>query len=265
MKYLKSILVHIAIITSMCSVYAQDMDEENLSLTSSNNIGGSIQLKTMHLWRGIEVSDEVSVTSDIYLKTKNDAFRFGIWNGMGINGNFKEFNYYGSFKQSGFEVSLWDIYNFSPGATYNNEEAFNYKARETGHFFDLRLSYHFQKNFPLRLFWATILYGRDRDILNERNRYSSYFEIEYPVYFHDGYTLDAGIGGAFALVKGNDINGEKTKAHFYGEKPNVVNIHLRLSKIFKLGNYSLPVILMPMWNPEKNYMNMEVSLQLLSF
>ncbi|MBK5721905.1 hypothetical protein JGH11_13580 [Dysgonomonas sp. Marseille-P4677] len=264
MKHLKSIsLLIVAFIIATFSADSQNEDDEKI--TFQNYIGGSIQLKNMHLWRGIEVSDEVSAITDIHFKTKNDAFRAGLWGGVGVNGKFKEFDYYASFKHSGFEISLWDIYNFSTGATYNNKEAFNYKARETGHFIDLRLSHRLQGSFPLKIFWATLLYGRDRDALNKKNRYSSYIELEYPIISHEGYTLDAGIGGAFALVKGRDLNGVKTKAHFYGDEPNIVDIHLRFSKTFKLGDYKLPVVIMPMWNPEKDYMNMEISLELLSF
>ncbi len=261
MKYLKLISFCIAALIVSISTHAQD--EKEISFT--DYIGGEIQLKTMHLWRGIEVSKEISAITDIYFKTKNDKFRAGLWGGMGVNGDFKEFDYYLSFKHKGFEVSLWDIYNFSPGADYNNKEAFNYKARETGHFLDLRLSYQFQKSFPLKIFWATLVYGRDRDALNEKNRYSSYVELEYPIFTQGGYTLEAGVGGAFALVKGKNKDGEKTNAHFFGDDPNVVDIHLRLSKTFKIGNYKLPVSVMPMWNPEKDYMNMEVALKLLSF
>lgn len=261
MKHLRLILSLTLIVIITTSVYAQE--EKDFSI--QNYVAGNVHLKNMHLWRGIEVSDEVTATTDIYFKTKNDLFRAGIWNGMALNGNFKELDYYAMFRHSGFEASLWDIYNFSPEATYNNSEAFNYKARDTGHFFDLRLSYRCQGKIPLKIFWSTLLYGRDRDTLNERNRYSSYLELEYPVFYQNGFSLDVGVGGAFAIIRGKDIHGKKTNAHFYGEEPNIVDIHLRLSKTFKLGSYSLPVEIMPMWNPEKDYMNMEVSLQLLSF
>lgn len=261
MKCLKRLLLLIILTTVTHSVCAQTKKRSSVS----DYFGADICLKTMHLWRGIEVSDEISTLADIYFKTKNEVFKAGIWSGVGVNGGFKEFDYYVAFKHSGFEASLWDIYNFSPGASYNNKEAFNYKAKETGRFLDLRLSYRFQESFPLKIFWATLLYGRDRDALNEKNRYSSYLELEYPICSKNGFKLEAGIGGAMPLVKGKDLNGEKTNAHFYGEDPNIVDIHLRLSKTFKFGSYSLPVSLMPMWNPEKEYVNMEVSLQLLSF
>lgn len=263
MKCIKSILSLILIVvTANSQIYAQN-DEERLPI--EDYIGGSIHLKNMHLWRGYQVSSEVTSTAEIYFKTKNDILRVGLWNGMGVNGGFKELDYYVHFKKSGFEVVFWDVYNFSPEATYNNKQAFNYIAKETGHYFDLRLSYRLQKKIPLKIFWSTIFFGRDRDGLNEKNRYSSYLELEYPVFSRYGYSLDVGVGGAFALVNGRNKEGKKTDANFYTDHTNVVDIHLRLSKTFKIGNYNLPVAFMPMWNPPNDNMNMEVSLELLSF
>lgn len=53
---------------------------------------------------------------------------------MGGNGNFKGLDHYVQFKKSGFEAVFWDVYNFSQKTTYNNTKAFNYIAKETGHF-----------------------------------------------------------------------------------------------------------------------------------
>jgi hypothetical protein len=226
-------------------------------------IGGSLQLKNMHLWRGQEVSDEVTLTTDINIQDRSNIFKFGIWGGMGVNGNFKEIDYYASFSQSGFTLAAWDIYNFSSGVDYNNRQAFNYSARETGHFADVSLAYQFQKNFPLKLYWATVVFGRDRGVLNEKNRYSSYAEISYPVKLKNEISLEIGVAGAFALSEGKDITGKKSKAHFYGDSPGIVNVNLTLSKDLNICGYKLPISIMTMWNPEKNYANMQIALNLI--
>ncbi|MFP3693411.1 hypothetical protein SB784_35650, partial [Burkholderia sp. SIMBA_048] len=77
---------------------------------------------------------------------------------------------------------LWDIYNFSPNANYNNKEFFNYNARETGRFWDLRSFYTISEKVPLTLSWNTVVFGRDRDQDNTQNKYSSFVSAEYPVY-----------------------------------------------------------------------------------
>lgn len=255
MKYSLLIALYIAITLPL---FAQTGD-------TNIPVKGTLQLKNMHLWRGQEVTDEVTLATDIFIQDRSNVFKFGIWGGMGINGNYKEFNYYASAAKSGFVFSLWDIYNFSPGADYNNRQAFNYNARETGHFVDASMSYQFQKNFPLKLYWATVIFGRDRGPMNEKNRYSTYVEMSYPIVLKNNINLNFGIGGAFALDKGKDSDGHHSDAHFYGNTPGIVNLNLTVSKDLNLWGYTLPVSVMAMWNPQANYANMQVALNLISF
>lgn len=227
-------------------------------------IGGAVQFKSMHLWRGQEVTDEATLATDIYYTNKKQDFKFGLWGGAGVNGNFKEIDYYINYSIKGFTFALWDIYNFSPGANYNNRQAFNYSARKTGHFVDLSVVYQFQQNFPLKIYWATVIFGRDRGELNEKNRYSTFVELCYPMLRNNVVNLDIGIGGAFAMSKGKNISGEKTDAHFYGDSPGIVSINLTVSKTLELWGYKLPVSITPMWNPENNYANIQIALNLIS-
>lgn len=222
----------------------------------------TLQIKNMHLWRGMEVSDGMTFATDIRLKDKKDMFNFGLWGGISANGSFKEFDYYASFSKAGFILAVWDIYNFSPGASYNNRQMFNYKAKETGHFVDVSASYQFQKNFPLKISWSTIVFGRDRDGLNSKNRYSSYVFAGYPILRHRAVNLDFGIAGAFALDKGKDKDGNLTKANFYGDTAGIVDVNLTASKTLDLWGYKLPVSLMVMWNPQNNYANIQIALNL---
>ena len=70
---------------------------------------------------------------------------------------------------------------FSPGATYNNKEFFNYKPDETGRFIDLMLNYTGDRKFPLELSLSTLVYGRDRDLDNSKNIYSSFVYVGYTI------------------------------------------------------------------------------------
>lgn len=216
----------------------------------------TVHLKNMHLWRGLQISNEVTATSDIYLQDKSKTFRLGVWGGAGINGNYKEFNNYFIASKYGFTFAVWDIYNFSPDATWNNREIFNYSARETGRFIDVSLGYRF-KDIPLGLSWATVIFGRDRGATNEKNLYSTYVYMDYPVCAQNGYDVKLGVGGAFALSPEKGTN-----AHFYGKNPGVVNINVRVSKVLMLGTYKLPISAMAMWNPEQNFANLELAINL---
>lgn len=228
-------------------------------------LDAQLQLKTSHLWRGIEVADEVTTVADISVKDPSEVFKFGLWGGAGINGNYKEIDYYASISKYGLTLTVWDIYNFSPGATYNNRQAFNYKARETGHFVDASLAWRVCEQFPLRLYWATVLFGRDRGPLNDRNLYSTYVEVSYPFKLKGGIGVELSAGGAFSMRKGKNADGTTSDAHFYGKTPGVVSCCLNVTKDVKIGSYTLPVSVLTMWNPENNTVNAQVALTLLTF
>ena len=116
-------------------------------------------VKSNHLWRGIEVADGVVLTADVNYSLLDGMVNIGLWGGTNATGTYKEFNNHLSLCYRGFSLSFWDTYNFSPGATYNNREFFNYQAHETGRFLDATASYHFGKKFPLLLSWSTVLFG----------------------------------------------------------------------------------------------------------
>lgn len=105
--------------------------------------------------------------------------------------------------------------------------------------------------------WSTILFGRDRNISNTSNKYSSYYYAEYPIYEKGNWRVDLGIGGAFALKEGGD------NAHFYGKHPGIVEVNLKISRNIILGNYTIPVSILSMWNPEENRANFQVALTLV--
>ncbi len=215
-------------------------------------------IQNMHLWRGIQVANGLVVISNISITDVKSHFKIGLWGGTNTAGTYKEFNYYASYSHNGFSLSFCDTYNFSDGAAYNNKEFFNYSAHETGRFLDALASYRFQGKYPLLISWSTILFGRDRNISNTSNKYSSYYYAEYPVYKKDNWRVDLGIGGAFALKEGGD------NAHFYGKHPGIIEVNLKISRNIILGNYTIPVSILSMWNPEENRANFQVALTLVS-
>ncbi|MNZ81640.1 hypothetical protein D3C78_1003160 [compost metagenome] len=217
----------------------------------------TLQLKNMHLWRGYTVTNTPMTAVDLHYNSKNNHFSAGVWGGAGFTGDYKEFDYYLSYQNKGFNIAVWDIYNFSNGATYNNSEFFNYKAGETGHFIDLTVGYKLQGSFPLSMSWSTILYGRDRGSLNEQNLYSTFVQLGYPVLKSDLVNIDVFAAGAFAL---NPEEG--STANFYGSKSNLVSLGFTASKTLKIGDFSLPVSVMPMWNPELNQANIQFAVNL---
>lgn len=262
MKILKYIVLALALPFFSLPLSAQENNE-----TKDVPIDLAVQLKNMHLWRGLQVTNSAVAATDISISTNNKMFTFGFWGGAGIDGKYKEFDYYASFQHKGFKLAVWDIYNFSKDAEYGDGKGgfkdlklFNYRGRETAHFIDVSLAYTISQKFPLTLGWATVVHGRDRGITNEKNLYSTYVSASYPVLRDKFIDLELGIAGAFALDK------EKgSSANFYAKSAGIVNVNFVASKKLELGKYTLPVSVMGMWNPANNDGNIQVALDIIRF
>ena len=229
-----------------------------LCQTASAQIHLTADLQNNHLWRGMKVADGCLILTDLSYTFGAGHATLGLWGGTNTQGNYKEFNHYVTLRGAGFEFCAMDTYNFSPGATYNNRQYFNYKAHQTGRFLNCTLNYRFQQpRFPLLLSWSTIMFGRDRSADNTEQKYSTFVYAEYPVYKKDGWQVDAGVGGAFALNKAGE------KQNFYGETSGVVHTQLKVSYDLKIGSYTVPVHAMGMWNPQSEKAYFQIGAQLI--
>ncbi|WP_246074202.1 hypothetical protein [Flavobacterium daemonense] len=237
-------------------VHAQDKSTEDNFI--NQNLHSALQIRNSHLWRGIEVAAGLTYTGNIYLEY--DHFYGGFWAGGTADGSYKEFNNYAGFKAGKFSAELWDIYNFSPKATYNNKEFFNYNASETGRFFDLRTYYTVSKQFPLVLSWNTVIFGRDRNLANTENRYSTFVSAEYPFLKSDKWSISGRAGYSFALN-----NSENETSNFFASKAGVNEVSLIFSRKTKILDYKLPLGLWAMWNPVDNHAFLQFSAEVYSF
>lgn len=258
--------------TKMMAIALFAMIFTSVASGQKKNIDLSGQIKTSHLWRGIQVSDELTTAGSIDLMTNDGSLKGGIWGGYGVNGKFKEFDYYVQYSKNGFTAAVWDIYNFSPGLYGFDDEkqyhAFNYDADDTGHFVDLSLSYRISDEVPLQIGWATVIFGRDRALNKDgkmKNQYSNYLWADYAVGSFNGVNVNVGMAGAFAFNKAYHL--EETgwvsdKNNFYGKTNGIINLNVTVAKDIMIGNYKLPVFVTGMWNPmaEKVYMSVGVNI-----
>lgn len=220
----------------------------------------TFQVKNMHLWRGIEVTSTALGAVDLNVSTKDQLLTFGIWGGAGFEGTYREFDYYVRLQKAGFSIEAWDIYNFSKDAQHENDKLFNYNTHTSGHFIDLTAAYQLQGNFPLKVSWSTVVFGRDRGTTlsgKTKQRYSTYVAVDCPVLRHKIVNLDFTIAGAFALDKAGDNN-----KNFYGNTDGIVNLSLTASKVLKIGSYKLPVAVTSMWNPQMDRGNIQIAFNL---
>lgn len=213
--------------------------------TKPNRLDFDLTLKTNHLWRGLVINGSMTAMGNIhYGLDKKQNLSVGLWGGNGFDGQYKEINYYIQYQNNGFSIALWDLFNTT---NIESPAVFNYDRKSTTHILDLRTSYQFSEQFPLRLEADFLLYGNDRELLDNldyKNRYSTYVELGYPLLKNQKIILEAYLGAGFAL------NGA---SHLYTNDPNsnfdIVNTGIRTFKNIQILHYNVPVSAVAMWNP----------------
>lgn len=223
----------------------------------AQELGSSLQLRNSHLWRGIEVSSGLIYTGDLHLDWKH--FYVGFWGGGNSEGSYKEFDHYVGYKKNRLTLELWDIYNFSPAATYNNREYFNYTGSGTGRFWDLRSYCKLSEKVPLVLSLNAIVYGRDRNSSNTENKYSYFASAEYPVYKRDSLEISARLGYAAAL------NGSGEKINFFARHSGINELSLIVTRQLPFMGHKVPISIWAMWNPANNNSYLQFSVVAYTF
>lgn len=231
-----------------------------VSITAHSQIRPHAEFKVqnMHLCRGLEVASGLVMTTDMTIRDANNHFKAGVWGGAIADGSYKEFNPHVSYSNKGFSVEVFDLFNFSPGATYDTN-FFNFRRGKSGHLVDVSLTYTVSERFPLTLNWATLVFGRDRNSDNTKNKYSSYCSVGYTVYRKGDLAVDANVGYGFALQRGGD------PSSFYGPKPGFVDISVKVSNVVRFGSYEVPVFANAVLNPLNKKTFMQVGLTIFSF
>ena len=211
----------------------------------------STTLQNMILWRGIEVADGLILSSDLSVSDPSGRFTVGFLGGSNTRGSYKELSQYIAYTHGRFQIKVIDTYNFSPGATYNNE-FFNYKPDETGRFMDLMVNYTGNRKFPLELSLSTLIYGRDRDLYNSKNIYSSFVYVGYTIYQNEKLKVGSGVGTAFALRNSRNESGEMVNRTMYAESAGITQVSLNVIYKLQIMEYEIPLTVMTYWNPKSN-------------
>jgi hypothetical protein len=113
---------------------------------------------------------------------KTKLYRW-FWGGAGFDGKYTEINYFVQYQKNNLSIALWDLFNTTGIET---PRVFNYDKRTTTHLIDLRTSYRFPGNFPIRIEADVLLYSglNDRELNNSndyRSKHSTYVELSYPL------------------------------------------------------------------------------------
>lgn len=263
----KILLTLVLIISGLSLAQEKDSDNERLHMTAG--------LQTNHLWRGLIITDKPIVSAQVYYDLdKSKHFQLGVWGATAVANDsdgthYKEINYYIQYSGGGFTVGLWDLYNSrSINTAIASNDIFRYSPNRTAHILDLRSSYQFKENFPLRLEADFLLYGganAGEVKLNDKgeydsNKYSTYVEVSYPFIRDIKINLKGFVGAGFAFNPGDNKKGEKT--FLYGNGKNqfdIVNIGFTASKKIKIFESHIPVSVTTMWNPSLKFARIQLA------
>ncbi len=230
----------------------------------------SASLETSHLWRGLEVGNGLILNNDVSITDNKGHFKLGLWGGMAVDGDYREADVYFNFNHSGFNLAVWDLWNFSDGIP-GNGKYFTWAAGKTSHLTDVSISYDFgvMCNFPLTLSWATLVQGRDRGSYSGtsspdgKNVYSTFVQASYRIYDSDQWAVDASVGGAFALSPYDSDKFPNENNNLYGKSAGINDVRLGATYKLKVGKWNLPVTGQMMWNPEASKAYFRASIVLL--
>lgn len=244
------VLVLLVLALGSTTTKAQSLD----SIADNFNI--SLNLKNMHLWHGSIVTSGAMMATSLEYQSTNQKFVLGLWGGSSFDGDYKEFSYYSKYNfTDNFYAELVSHNNYSDK---ENPDIFSYNKHTSPNFLDIALGYTVSDNFPLKIYWATILFGGAGDYENdvdgsENNSYSNYVELSYRLFQNKNSKINIFAGGAFSFT---------TDKTFYSEKANLINLGMSLEHKIKILSKTFPVTGTAFWNPETKVGALQIDISL---
>lgn len=278
MKLIKQHLEQRTLRTLVFSVFIlfafQTMDaQENNTKDDYQAFTLGAHLKNMHLWHGFVVHSGALFATNLEYNSKNSKFTLGVWGGASfagadiynrttqqyVNANYKEFSIYTSYRFSDkFFVEAVTHNNFT-GVEERGDELhyWSYDKTQGYNFVDIGFGYNISPKTSLYL--ATIISGGagDYEVQTDgslKDSWTHYFEVKSQVWEKEDAKLSVFAGGAWSLA---------TDKTFYTESAgNIINVGAALNKKIKIANFSLPVEVTAMWNPEKEITVLQLDITL---
>ena len=216
-------------------------------ITSNFHLG--IDLQTKYIWRGMEMmTEEAAPVLFPQINFQNKGFYAYVMGGYAINGKYSEVDLGVSYTYKWLTVGLNDYYY--PTITTPEDTYFNFKSRETGHWFEGVITIA-PEQIPAYLTVSNFFAGADKKE-DGKQAYSTYAEIGGHYDFLHDHQLALTVGAAF----------NKSCYNGYNHNFSICNIELKYtySLAFK-NNFTLPLSVMYIINPvyEKSHVNFMAS------
>lgn len=207
---MKSGLVHYSIVFCIIIISSQSgfaNKEINIIDTDIH-----VDFRSMHIWRGIATSYSPTIEPTFEINRKN--YTTGIWLAQSFDGNYSELDLYLNYNYRDFSFTVYDYY--CPPTIQASSEIANYRKNTTKHTLELNFSFNGNKQLPINILLATMVYGDDINSETNKNNYSTYLQFGYSTVI-DENTIELFLG----------LN---TFESYYGENFGIVNAGLTASR-----------------------------------
>ena len=238
---MKKVVLTLTIMAMAISAFAQTEEPAKNGFGAKlreSNFHLGVELQTKYIWRGMEM-----ITQDYSIK----GFNAYVMGGYAINGKYSEVDLGLSYTYKWITVGLNDYYY--PTTTTPQDQYFNFKARETGHWFEAVVTIAPEK-IPVYLTVSNFFAGADKNFDGDQ-AYSTYAELGGHYDFLNDHQIALAAGMAF----------NKSCYNGYAHGAGVCNVELKYTYNLALKNFVLPLSVAYIINPvyEKSHVNFKAS------
>ncbi len=166
---MKKIFILFAILTSMVSSKAQEVEE-----VKNFSVDANAMLTSKYIWRGVVLDEAPNFQAGLNFNIKD--FTAGFWGSSNFDGSYMEYDFAIAYSLGNFSFGITDY--FIKGC--DPVRWTNFKKDETSHVLEANLAYEF--DFGLDAQFNLMFGGADKlikDNLEVKNAYSSYLEFGY--------------------------------------------------------------------------------------
>ena len=236
----------VVIIIALCFGFVSAQAQESNKRESNFHVG--VDLQTKYIWRGMEMmTNDAAPVVFPCLNYSNKGLYAYVMGGYAINGKYSEVDLGLSYNYKWITIALNDYYY--PTTTTPEDKYFNFKSRETGHWFEGVITIA-PESIPAYLTVSNFFAGADKN-LEGKQAYSTYAEVGGHYDFLNDHSLALAVGAAF----------NKSCYNGYEHDLSICNIELKYTYSVAMKNYTLPLSVAYIINPvyEKSHVNLTAS------
>lgn len=253
---MKKLIIALAVMAIATTAFAQN-EQDSLSQKPQKNAWGAklkesnfhlgVDLQTKYIWRGMEMmTEDAAPVLFPTVNYSNKGFYAYIMGGYAINGKYSEVDFGLSYSFWWLTVAFNDYYY--PTTTSPNDQYFNYKNGQTGHWLEAAITLAPDK-IPVYLTVSNFFYGADRYMVTEadgstkeKQAYSTYAELGTYYDFLKDNRLSLAVGAAF----------NKSCYNGYDKDFSICNVELKYTYNATIKNFNLPLGVAMIYNPVYN-------------